>query len=234
MKFQKQLEDTLGRLLEAKLTLDLISSMETPPPGKEDMTVLSLRGLFFVHLYACLEYGVNQGIQRALSIISACEVERRHYTPRFLTIAMANEFAGIRDAGKKQKWRKRIYFIDTAFSSDVSSINEAALSDELQNVWVKTIEEVFECLGINSPPLPDMSFSGHIDHIVDSRNAVAHGRKSASEAASGSRASTLTRYWEIVSATIEHLFSTMSRFIDNCEFVIESERTTYAKKLSDL
>lgn len=231
MKLETQRREALSRLVEARLTLDLIIQLEATPPLQDSPTVLGLRGLFFVHLYACLEFAVNHATQRVLTLISAYEIEYRHFSPRFHVVAMASGFMAIRDAGRGKKWNKRIEFVERMFSEDKCVVNAAVFSDELQNIWVKTISELFDCLGIDAPPLPDMAYAGHIDEIVDKRNAVAHGRKSASEAAAGSRSPVLKRNWEIVSETIEHIFNTLTDYLDSYRFVAAPERAAYETKL---
>lgn len=230
MKLEAQRNEVLSRLIEARLTLDLIIQLEAAPPAQDNPTVLSLRGLFFVHLYACLEFAVNHATQRVLTLISAYEVEYRHFSPRFHVVSMAGGFMAIRDAGRGKKWSKRIEFVDQIFSEDKCVVSAAVFSDELQNVWVKTISELFDCLGIDAPPLPDMAYAGYIDAIVDKRNAVAHGRKSASEVAAGSRSPVLKRNWEIVSETIEHIFNTLTDYLDSYQFIAAPARATYEAK----
>lgn len=230
MKLEAQRQEALSRLREARLTLELIVQSESQPPVQDSPTVLALRGLFFVHLYACLEYAVNQAAERVLTLISASEVEYRHFSPRFHVVSMSGGFVSVRDSGRGKKWIKRIEFVDKLFSDDKCNINSAVFSEDLQNVWVKTIDELFSCLGINSNPLPDMSYAGHIDEIVDKRNAVAHGRKSPSDAASGSRSPALSEKWRIVSETVEYIFNTLSEYIDNFHFVSESARDVYAQR----
>ncbi|MXN77891.1 hypothetical protein GR157_24495 [Burkholderia sp. 4701] len=230
MKLEAQRREVLSRLVEARLTLDIIIELEAVPPAQDSPTVLGLRGLFFVHLYACLEFAVNHATQRVLTLISAYEIEYRHFSPRFHVVSMASGFMAIRDAGRGKKWGKRIEFVERIFSEDKCAVNAVVFSEELQNIWVKTISELFDCLGIDAPPLPDMTYAGHIDEIVDKRNAVAHGRKSASEVASGSRSPVLKRNWEIVSETIEHIFNTLSDYLDGYRFVAAPARAGYEAK----
>lgn len=230
MKLEAQRKEVLSRLVEARLTLDLIIQLEATPPAQDDPTVLGLRGLFYVHLYACLEFAVNHATQRVLTLISACEIEYRHFSPRFHAVSMASGFMAIRDAGREKKWKKRVEFIDRLFSEDKRTVSAAVFSEELQNIWVKTISELFDCLGIDALPLPDMAYAGHIDEIVDKRNAVAHGRKSASEVAAGNRSPVLKRNWEIVSETIEHIFTTLSDYLDSYQFVAAPARAAYGRR----
>jgi hypothetical protein len=230
MKLEAQRKEAVSRLFEARLTLDLIIQLEAVPPAQDDPTVLALRGLYFVHLYSCLEFAVNHATQRVLTLISAYEVEYRHFSPRFHVVSMASGFVAIRDSGRAKKWDKRIEFVDRIFSGDKCVINAAVFSEELQNIWVRTISELFDSLGIDKAPLPDMAYAGHIDEIVEKRNAVAHGRKSAGEAAAGSRSPVLRRKWEIVSETVEHIFDTLTDYLDNFRFVAEPVRLAYETK----
>ena len=230
MKLHAQRQEALSRLVEARLTLDLIIQSEATPPASDSPAVVALRGLFYVHIYACLEFSVNQAVQRVLTLISAYEIEYRHFSPRFQVVSMADGFMAIRDSGSKKKWKKRIEFVDRSSSEEKCAINTAVFSDDLQNIWVKTILDLFECLGIDADPLPNMEYAGHIDEIVEKRNAVAHGRKSASEVAAGNRSSVLKRKWEIVSETVEHIFNTLTDYIENHQFISAPSRAVYEAK----
>lgn len=227
--FSLQRQDVASRLIEARQTLELIASLESEPPNTDELTVIGLRGLFVVQLYACLEFAVNQAVQRALILAQGYSVQHRHLAPRFFTVAMAGHFQSIRDAGKANMWKSRIKFLDAQFSTTACAVNSVVFAEELQNVWVSTISDLFDCLGIAAESLPNMAYKGYIDAIVEKRNAVAHGRNSPVEVGRGIRSPELKRYWEIISETTEHIFQTLTSFIDQLHFVAPVERPRYLR-----
>jgi hypothetical protein len=228
--FSLQRHEATGRLIEASQILELIARLENTPPVPDDLTVIGLRGLFIVQLYACLEFSVNEAIQRALILAQGYDVQHQHLAPRFFTVAMANHFQSVRDAGKSNIWKNRIKFVDNQFSSTPCSLNSVVFADELQNVWVSTIKEAFDCLGVAAEPLPDPSYRGYIDAIVDKRNAISHGRTSPVEIGRVSRSPELKKYWEIISETTEHIFQTLTTYIEQLHFVASPERARYQIK----
>lgn len=225
--FSLQRQDVAARLIEARQTIELIAELENVPPTPDSLTVIGLRGLAIVQLYACLEFAVNQAVQRTLILIQGYNIQQQHLAPRFYTVAMAGHFQAIRDSGKNNKWKNRIKLVDNLFSESTSNINSVLFADELQNTWVGTIQELFDCLGINTSPLPKIAYAGHIDALVEKRNAVAHGRTSPVEIGRGSRSQELKLYWDVVSETTEHIFQVLASYIGNLGFVAPAERTRY-------
>jgi hypothetical protein len=227
MKLAVQQQDSLDRLLEARILLDMIINEEAVPPAQDSLLILNLRGLFFVHLYACLEFSVNSAIQRVLTIIGTHSVQYRHYADKFYPVVMANHFMSVRAAGKENKWGTRVDFFEKFFSENVAAINSSVFYEDHQNIKVSTLKNIFLCLGIEKPFLPQMRYAGHIDNIADNRNAIAHGRRSPIDVAAGNRASDLKLKWEIVSETIGYLFSVLSDYVDELSFVQEESRSIY-------
>jgi hypothetical protein len=140
---------------------------------------------------------------------------------------MSGQFQSIRDASKANRWKSRIKFVDNQFSSTSCSVNSVVFSEELMNVWVATISELFDCLGISKAPLPNLAYTGYIDAIVEKRNAVAHGRMSPVEIGRSLRSPELKRYWEIVAETSEYIFQSLGTYIEQLQFIAPTERTRY-------
>lgn len=225
--FSLQRQEVTIRLTEALQTLELITRLESSPPTLDDPTVIGLRGLFIVQLYACFEFSVNQAVQRALILAEGYKVQHQHLSPRFFTVAMSGQFQSIRDASKANRWKSRINFLEKQFSSTSCSVNSVAFSEELMNVWVPTISELFECLGISKDPLPNLAYTGYINAIVEKRNAVAHGRTSPVEIGRTLRSPELKKYWEIVAETSEYIFQSLGIYIEQLQFIAPIERNRY-------
>jgi hypothetical protein len=49
---------------------------------------------------------------------------------------------------------------------------------EMQNIWVRTIEQIFEIFGISKPVMFDLTKTGYIREIVEARNKIARGKDS--------------------------------------------------------
>ena len=62
--FAATLSEVRARLAEVRQFLDAIKELESDPPAPDSSEVRVMRGLFFVHLYAGLEYAVNAGVEK--------------------------------------------------------------------------------------------------------------------------------------------------------------------------
>ncbi len=222
-----QRTEATTRLAETKLTLDLIISNESTPPQQDSLVILNLRGLFFVQLYACLEFSINAATQKLLNEISAREVQYCHFCRSIYAIVLDPKFASIKTAGRGKKWSSRTSLISHMFSNDSAQLSSGTLYEDQQNIKASSIEELFLCLGIDSPALPRAEFIGHIDTITDNRNAVAHGRKTAAEVAAGHRSNSLRTKWDIVSETISHVYDRLEKYLQDLEFIHPSYRFQY-------
>ena len=138
-----------------------------------------MRGLFYVHLYAALEKTVNDIVQQTLIKVSSHNVKHNHYTIPFNAISLMNRLRSFKDSSYNIFIQKSTEIFEDMTCSRVSTINETAFSNNLQNVWIRTIDEVRKAFGM-APFALEPRVKATVDEVVDKRNAVAHGRENAS------------------------------------------------------
>ncbi|WP_375771021.1 MAE_28990/MAE_18760 family HEPN-like nuclease [Archangium gephyra] len=222
-----QRAEAYQRLKEVRLTLETIKSLESTDvlvPDPSNVTVL--RGLYYVHLYAALEFTVNSATQAVLQQIAALNVRYSDFVPSLYSIALDGAFKSVRDA-RSEQWKKRLALLATQFSNDTCTVSPVVFSSDLQNIWYKTLVELFDCLGITSLPVPDIRLKQYIDEIVEKRNAVAHGRESPILAAAGRRSPDLEQRYDAVSKTIDYLFDCFEGYLQRRDFVRQDQRAAY-------
>lgn len=167
------------RFNETQIYLNYLKSLEpSNPTDPISLELKIMKGLFQVHLYAAFEKTVNELIENTLLYIGSNNVQYNHYCIPFNTISLVDQLKSFKDSGQKSFFEKAIEIFSEMTSSNIASINETAFSNQLQNVWTKAIEEVVKSFGIKSFSL-DHRVRATIDELVDKRNAVAHGRESA-------------------------------------------------------
>ena len=217
MSFEGVKRRTSERFNEVQVLLNYISSseqQEITSPISLEMKIM--KGLFYVHLYAAFEKTVNEIFETALSLISSKCIKNNHLSPTLLSIALSDKMKSLKDGGYSKILIKSSEIFSESSSNKVVPINETIFSSQLQNAWVKTITEISIILGIN-----DFSFEPRvratIDEIVDKRNAVAHGRDSASTIGERYRANVLRDKMVIVSSAAQ-------------QFIIAVEEHCAAKK----
>lgn len=227
--FSSERQNATNRLTEVRQLLETIKSLESTELLRPDSTeVLILRGLFYVHLYATFEHSVTEAVERLRCVFNELKIKTIHLEPVFLSVSLDAHFNSFRDPGVKNSWTKRIDFLRMQ-----SSINEAVLSDSvfsssLQNVWKKDLQQIFACLFINEPIVPNSSCTPYIDEIVGKRNRVAHGRDSPVTVGYGTRSNELHLRLDAISQIITHLIQCFERHLTELNFVREEQRVNYS------
>lgn len=188
----------LSRFNEVQIYLNYISSVEPENPIESPSRELKIqRGLFYVHLYAAFEKSINDIIETTLILISSKSVKAIHYSSGFSVVAFSNKLRALKDSGHKNFFNKSIDIFEEARSTNVTHFNEVVFSTSLQNVWVKTIDEVYRSLGMKGFK-PIAMERATIDEIVEKRNAVAHGRESPSVAGERHRSDVLRQKYNVI------------------------------------
>ncbi|QKG52128.1 MAE_28990/MAE_18760 family HEPN-like nuclease [Hymenobacter sp. BRD67] len=185
-----------------------------------------MRGLFQVQLYACLEKTINDVIEQALRNISAKQVKNSHYILPFSVISLYNKLKSIKDSGYDKFFLKSTELFSEISNSNTVSINETMFSSTLQNVWAKTIEEVVKAFGIKGYSIP-LSSRVTVDELVDKRNAVAHGRESASTIGERQRAQVLASKMTVISTVTSEIIDLFDTYCTTNGFIKPAAKKYY-------
>jgi hypothetical protein len=145
-------------------------------PASQELKIM--KGLFYVHLYGSLEKTINDLIENTLISINSQNIKNKHFSPPFNTISLLGKLQSFKDCGHRNFFAKAIEIFEEMQSDNIPSLNETAFSNNLQNVWTKTIIEILTAFGIGNFIIEPRTRTT-IDEIVDKRNAVAHGRETA-------------------------------------------------------
>lgn len=184
-----------------------------------------MKGLFYVHLYSSLEKSINELIVGTLININSINVKNRHYSIPFNTISVLGKLQAFKDCGYKHFFSKAIEIFSEISSENIPTLNETAFSRDLQNVWAKTIIEILKAFGINY--IIDPIKSTTIDEIVEKRNAVAHGRESASTIGERFRTNDLRARFTIVSEFNYELIDLFESYYNDKKFLKPQSRRVY-------
>lgn len=203
--------DVTARLSEVFQLVEHIRTVEVAPPLSDPPEARILRGLFYVHLYAALEYAVNQGVQRFLQAIAALNAPPQHFQPRFFSVALDGNFASFRNVGEEKRWTTRVKLIDALKSTTPQRISSDLFGLYLQNIWAERLDTLFACLDISHPIVPDPSYRLYVDELVEHRNGVAHGRYSALGIGSSKRSPDLLIRHQAISSTCIHILDCLEQ-----------------------
>ena len=141
------------------------------------------RGLLFVQLYGVYEYAVGASVQAALGFIQSQLLSCNDLRRSLLSLILQPEWTSAKTVGLRDVWEARHKLMTRLHdTSPLSSLQDAVLfpsdGSHYRRSQLATIWKVF---GITSPIVPQSRLLGRIDELVDTRNAVAHGRQTARE-----------------------------------------------------
>ena len=216
MSFTTVRNNARSRFTENQIFLSYITSLEpkiiTDPVPLE---VNIMKGLFYVHLYSSLEKSLNELIEDTLIHISSKSIQYNHFNLPFNSISLVDKLKSFKASGYGSFFNKAFEIFSEASSPNICTINETVFANNLQNVWTKTIEEICNSFGIKLFAVSPRT-KATIDEIVEKRNAVAHGRESATIVGQRFRTNVLRTKMDIV--------------IDFCNYLIDLFENYYTRK----
>lgn len=168
------------RLAEALILLNHLRQIAPAAPAPLDDLQKAQRGLWLVALYAALERGVNAIVEATLHEVSSHQTRSVDFKPAMHSIIHFPSVQSVKDCAPKTILDKSVILFQNSFSPDPVAIANNPLANYLQNVDGGTIEWVCNLFGaapyqIASAPRNRLSI------LRERRNAVAHGRETASQ-----------------------------------------------------
>lgn len=210
-----------SRISEVREMLRIIRESESDPkdPLAKDPLSATLRGLVYVPLYGTLEYCVTESVQNFVSFVTASKVPHAHLVHVFNVVALDPQLMSARNAGEKKKWETRRAIFEQLGANGPCDVENTVFGTFLHNIWPKTIEELFACLGINKPVTADPSEIGYLREIVEKRNAVAHGRETATKTGEGFTAADLQKRVDAIYNVCVYFLETLEEHANSLRFV---------------
>lgn len=145
-----------------------------------DSVQKSLRGLWLVSLYAAFERSANAIVEAAIQEVGSHGSRSIDCVPPIHSIIHFSKIQAVKDCGSAKVFDRSVNLFDAAFSEDKLKSFENPLAERMQNVGGDTLEWLAGLFGVSgflvAPP-----DRGRLNSLRERRNAVAHGRDSASE-----------------------------------------------------
>lgn len=214
------------RLSECRLLYSSIRSIEMVNGMPQPMS-LTLRGLIYVSLYGTIEYTVTQGAQAFINNLCGLNIQTKHLEQSLYAIALDSQLTSARQGAERKKWEARREVFSHQQSASVCAIPDTVFGSYLHNVYPKTILEIFYCFGIDKPATQNVNEVGYFKEITEKRNAVAHGRESASEAGRSLSLSELEIRLNAVYSICSYLFDCLEEQAADLKFLKPQYRDAY-------
>jgi hypothetical protein len=97
----------------------------------------------------------------------------------------------------------------------------------LHNVDWRTIEEIFAAFGIAKPPTAQPRERGYIESLRERRNAVAHGRETATDAGQGKTSADLEKFLNVAYDVSLYFLDCLEDHVTQRAFVRAAFRPNY-------
>jgi hypothetical protein len=162
------------RFVEVQELLSFIERGEKAPPARDPTEIRLMRGLFYVHLYGAFEFSVNRIIVGAAQAINQAQVPHSNVSHALGTLVLDRNFNSLSQTGRQ--WPKRLELIQLRISDTVARIDDGSV--DMQNIWLHSLEQIFQIFGVSKPVMFDVTKTGYIREVVEARNKIAHGQDS--------------------------------------------------------
>jgi len=143
--------------------------------------VRSLKGLMFVELYGAYEHSIESCLTHLTSLINDSNTKLKQLCPCVMSVALDPECRSLVNSGVKKKWVSRKQLFERAHSPDIVNINGPIIPTDGANIKHNQLISIWQSFGITSDMYPNFTVRHRIEDMVEKRNAIAHGRMSASE-----------------------------------------------------
>jgi hypothetical protein len=164
-----------SRFLDISMHLD--STCQPEPTTFAAIT----KGLAFISIYAAYEYTVKSIIQTVIRQMKVVAMPLNSVRLGLLPLVLDAEINAVKDAGRKTAWEKRIELFSRINSNDVVGTSDSVFPQDGSHFRLQQLHTIWKILGITEPVMPDMRLTPLIGEVVEHRNAISHGRKTATD-----------------------------------------------------
>ena len=214
------------RFSEVLINLSHIESIEPNELTEEAPAYVKIqRGLYYVHLYSAFEKTVNEVVETALSIIESKGVKNKHFETTFNVISLNSKMQSFKSCGYKDYFNKSADVFKGIGSNESFEISNTIFSQNLQNVWFETIQQVLDSFGISRI---DPVFKPIVNEVVNKRNAVAHGRETPKAVGERHRANVLREKTEKIQLIADIFIDSFETYISDLAYIRQDDRANYA------
>jgi MAE_28990/MAE_18760-like HEPN len=142
---------------------------------------LTAKGLVFVQVYAIHEFATRNVVRIAVAAIAAHSHTYASLSSSLLAMFLDAELNSLRDCGQDKIWDRRIGLLDRATSQDPVSAPGTPFPMDGTHFRHSHLNLILKVFGIRRTLTVRRRHLYKIDEVVDNRNFIAHGEKTADE-----------------------------------------------------
>ena len=202
------------RFLEVQEFLSFIGRGESQPPNRDPIEIRLMRGLFYVHLYGAFEFSVNRVVVAATQAINQAQLTQKEVCHSLGALVLDRSFNSLSQTTRR--WPSRLELIRLRHSTTIAQIDDGSI--ELQNIWLHTLEQIFEVFGLTKSPIYDLTKAGYIGEIVEARNKIAHGEDSPLVYGSSKRSAELQTTHDVIRTEAFYIHDCFNDYLQAQEY----------------
>jgi hypothetical protein len=142
---------------------------------------LTVKGLVFVQVHAIHEFTVTSAVRMAMDAIAAQSHSYSDLRPSLLAMFLDAQLHSLRECGQDKVWQRRMDLFDLALSEDAAPPPMNCIPTDGTHFRHTQVQLILKVLGISRSPTLRRRHLYKIDEVVDNRNFIAHGEKTAEE-----------------------------------------------------
>lgn len=202
--------ESTERIRQTTILLNQIRNLERDAEiSSLDLTKIQ-KGMFFVSLYASIEFTLTSCCSTFLVVLQTKEHIRIKYKNNLLCVLLDPEFKALTDGGKKTIWKKKEALVSRIFSPDKPIIDNTVFPTDGTNIGLTQLQDVWNFLHLPGPVIPVGESEWYLHDIKEHRNAIAHGRVKAAEVGQRYTFNDLEKRHNFVNMLCEHIIESFS------------------------
>lgn len=180
------ISDITSRCLSCRSYFSAVCGLNPPPTGggippATHQAVTTAKGLMFVQLYAVYENTVVKMVQSAIGDILNHAVPVSDIKLELLSLTLHPEISAVIDSGSARQWNARKTLMLRINSANPTNVPDTVFPNDGSHFRRGQLQTIWDIFGVSQPLLPIPRHLGRVDELVEHRNAIAHGRRTAED-----------------------------------------------------
>lgn len=143
---------------------------------------IQLKGFAFIQMYATYEFTVRSSVQATLASLKSSNTPATGVRQETLSLVLDSCWSSAANAGLARLWECRIDLLERVRSAmPADDFQDTLFPTDGSHFRIRQLRTIWRVFGVNAPVVPDLRLQGRIEEIVENRNAVAHGRRTAED-----------------------------------------------------
>lgn len=172
----------------------------------------TLKGLFFVHAYAIIEYVVYATVNKTIQIINSRLVNLSDIKCVMLSLALNSKISSIIDVGRNKIWDKNIELFKEFDIDPLVNIDDSLMPTDGRNITTSQLHSIWNVFSIELPIVPRPELNSRVNEITENRRSISHGRNKPEEIGRRYTDSEIKRIKEDVNEISDYIVNVFSNY----------------------